>query len=89
MIADYSGEVLFGVGQRVRVTIPDVPAEELHCNLGTITGIRTAFARSPDHRYVTYQVIFDEDVIKPDRVRYQQIRELHVHAEQLTREVDP
>lgn len=80
----YDSEVHFSVGQRVLVSIPEIPDEETNCKEGLITSIHTRFARTPELRQVTYKVRFDRAVIKDEFVYIQQIMELNVHADRLT-----
>ncbi len=83
--AGYASDVHYHVGQRVRVSIPEIPPKETDCKEGVIEGIRTAFARSPALRRVNYLVRFDRPVIKAGYVHFEQIHQLWVHADQLTR----
>ncbi len=56
---DYSKEVLFTVGQRVHVELPEVPKEQRDITTGIIIRINTHFHATPEHRSIWYTVRFD------------------------------
>ena len=58
-IAAYDDEVLFQVGQRVIVDMPEVPKEARADTHGVIRQIRTKFPASPKLRRITYTVDLD------------------------------
>ncbi len=72
-IEDYSKEVGFQVGERVRVIIKEIPKEHLNCDTGIITAITTRFSATPKMRRFSYHVKFDEPYVKEEKVFYKQI----------------
>ena len=76
MIEDYSNDIRFKVGQRVKVDIVhESQKDDVNCDTGTITGCRTRFAKTPKMRRIEYLVVFDEPMIKKDRVLINQVYE--------------
>ncbi len=71
------------VGMRVRVDLPDIPANERQCDTGVITKIQLYFPRSPVHTYTLYTVRLDGPYIKPKNVFFQNITTIAVQREQL------
>ena len=56
---DYSKEVLFKVGQRVHVELPEVPIEQRDVTTGIISAINTRFPTTPKMRKIRITVRFD------------------------------
>jgi len=80
----FDKEVHFYVGQRVRVAVDYVKQEEIQCDEGLITDIKTSFPRSPEYRQISYGVKFDKPFLKPECVLFQQIYKLYTGADRLT-----
>lgn len=56
---DYSDEVLFSVGQRVHIELPDIPVEQRDVTTGVIVRISTMFPGTPKHRKIRIMVRID------------------------------
>ena len=79
MIKDYSNEIKFKVGQRVKVNIVHKSQKDsVNCDTGTITQCSTRFAKTPEMRKIQYLVVFDEPMIKKDKVFFKQVYQVSV-----------
>ncbi len=65
-IEDFSNEVLFTVGQRVHIDLPDVTKEERDVTTGVIIKIDTHFPATPKHRKIRITIRLDGNYIKKE-----------------------
>jgi len=56
---DFSDEVLFKVGQRVHIDLPDIPIEQRDVTTGVIIKMDTHFPTTPKHRKIRVTVRID------------------------------
>ncbi|KKL69435.1 hypothetical protein LCGC14_2115010 [marine sediment metagenome] len=56
---DYSDEVLFKLGQRVHLDLPDIPKEQRDVTTGIIVKMDTHFPGSPEHRKIRVTIRID------------------------------
>lgn len=61
---DFSNEVLFRVGQRVHIELPDIPKEQRDITTGLIIKINTYFPTTPKHRSIKVTIKMDGNYVK-------------------------
>lgn len=56
---DFSDEVLFKVGQRVHIELPDIPKEQRDVTTGILIKVDTMFPLTPKHRRIKCTIRID------------------------------
>lgn len=56
---DFSDEVLFKVGQRVHLELPEIPKEQRDVTTGILIKVNTMFPLTPKHRHIRCTIRFD------------------------------